>query len=78
MEYIGPIQGFIIGLCLIIFKEKISQLLKKAFEQFPKYEDGAKSLNMKFKVHPGYITLLGLFFIFIAIAGFFEIISSRL
>ena len=76
MEYIGPIQGVIIGLCLIIFKEKVSQFLKKAFEKFPKYEDGAKSLNMKFEVHPRYITILGLIFILIAIAGFFEIIRE--
>lgn len=74
----SPMLGFVIGLCLIMFKEKVSQFLRKVFEKFPKYEDGAKSLNMRFEVHPGYITILGLIFILIAIGGFLEIIRSRL
>jgi len=76
VKYLGPLQGIIIGLCLIIFKEKVSRFLQKAFEKFPKYEDGAKSLNMKFEVRPVYLTILGLIFILISIAGFFEIITQ--
>ena len=77
VKYLGPIQGIIIGLCLIVFRDRVRQFLQKAFEKYPKYEDGVKSLNMKFEVRPGYIIILGLIFIFIAIAGFFEIIGQN-
>ena len=76
LKYLGPLQGFIIGFCLIIFKEKVSQLIQKAFEKFPKYEDGIKSLNMKFEVRSSYIAVLGVIFALIAIAGFYEIIGG--
>ena len=75
-KYLGPFQGLIIGLCLIIFKEKVSLFLQKAFKEFPKYKDGVKSLRMKFEVQPFYIMVLGLIFILIAITGFFEIIGQ--
>ena len=61
---------------MIIFKEKVSQLIQKAFEKFPKYEDGIKSLNMKFEVRSSYIAVLGVVFVLIAIAGFYEIIGG--
>jgi len=76
IKYLGPFQGLIIGLCLIIFRKTVAQFLKKAFEKFPKYEDGAQSLNMKFEVRPSYLIVLGLFFILIALAGFFKIITQ--
>jgi len=73
IQYLGPFQGFIIGLCLIIFRKKVSQFIQKAFEKFPKYEEGINSQNVKFEVRPIHITIIGLIFLFIAIAGFFEI-----
>lgn len=75
IEYLGPLQGLIIGLILIIFNEKASQFIQKAFEKFPKYENGVKSLNMKFDIRPIYVIILGLIFLLIAIAGFIEIIT---
>lgn len=76
LKYLGPLQGFIIGLCLIIFNKKLSHMIQKTFEKFPQYEDGVKSLNIKFEMRPGYITVLGLIFILIAIVGYFEIIGE--
>jgi hypothetical protein len=75
-EYLGPLQGIIIGLCLIIFRYKVSNFLQRALEKFPKYKSGVKSLNMRFDVHPSYLMILGIIFILVAIAGFFEIINN--
>jgi hypothetical protein len=76
IKYLGPLQGVIIGLCLIFFRKTVTQILQKAFEKFPKYEDGAKALNMKFEVRSGYIIILGFIFIIVALAGFFKIFTQ--
>ncbi|WPD24831.1 MAG: hypothetical protein SD837_09745 [Candidatus Electrothrix scaldis] len=72
-EYLVPIRALVIGLLLIFFKKKVSQLIPKTFEKFPKYEEGAKVLKVKFEVNPNYIAVLGVVYIFIALRTFFAI-----
>jgi len=74
VKYLGPLQGLIVGLCLIIFKEKISLLFQKAFEKFPKFEDGVNSLNMNLEVRSVHVMIIGLIFIAISIAGFWKLL----
>ncbi|MCP3875588.1 MAG: hypothetical protein GY699_20845 [Desulfobacteraceae bacterium] len=74
MEYLGPLQGLVTAFVLIIFRKKVSELIQKAFERFPKYEDGVKAMNVSFKVKPSHITIIALMFLFISILGFFEIL----
>lgn len=72
--YFGPLQGLIIGLLLLFFKEKISFFAKNTLEKFPKYQDGIKLLNINLDVRPAHIMIIGLIFIFLAVAGFLKII----
>jgi len=73
MQYLGPIEGFIIGVLLIVYRNKVSNWLQKGFEKFPKYDDGVKALNMKFSVRPHFIIIMGVLFVLISISGFIAI-----
>jgi hypothetical protein len=59
-DYLGPIQGFIIGVILIVFRHKIANYIEKAVTLFPKHEDGSKALNYQYSVKPVYLIILGL------------------
>ena len=74
MEYLGPLQGFITAIVLFIFREKVSVLVQKGFERFPKYEDGVKSMNVSFEVRPSHIVIISLMFLFISILGSFAVL----
>ena len=74
--YLGSIQGVIIGVILIVFRHKAANYIQKAFTKFPKYEDGAKTLNFQYSVKPIYLAILGVIFILIAVAGFISISSQ--
>ena len=74
MEYLGPLQGFITAIVLFIFREKVSVLVQKGFEHFPKYEDGVKSINVSFEVRPSHIVVISLMFLFISVLGFFAVL----
>ncbi len=54
--YPAPINGIIFGIVLIVFRKKICILLQKSFENFPKYEDGVKTLNIRFTIRPIFMT----------------------
>ena len=54
------IFGILLGICLIIFREKISKFITNVYEKFPKYENGVKDLNLKFELRPIYIAFLGI------------------
>lgn len=75
-QYWGPLQSFVIGILLIVFREKIATWIQKVFEKFPKYEDGVKSLNMKFSVKPVFIAILGAMYTLMAILGIVEIATG--
>jgi hypothetical protein len=75
-NYLGPTQGFLIGVLLIVFRNKVAIYLEKIFIKFPKYRDGAKSLNYQYSVKPIYLVILGVIFILIAMGGFVSLQSS--
>ena len=68
-EFIGPLQGFVIGFLLIIFRNKISFFLQQSVKKFPKYKDGEKTFNLNYSVKPIFILILGAIFITIAFVG---------
>ena len=70
----GPIQGFLIGVLLIVYRHNATAYVQKAFTKFPKYEDGANSLKYQYSVKPLYIVILGIIFIVIAVGGFISIL----
>ena len=72
----GPIQGFLVGLLLIVFRKIVAVYIEKAFKKFPKYEEGTKSLHYQYVVKPIYITILGGIFILIALGGFITMFTS--
>jgi len=72
-KYFIQIQGLIIGICLIFFRDKIAVYLPKIFEKFPKYQAGMDGFNVKFEMRPVFITILGVIFILMSIGGFWSI-----
>ena len=75
-EYIGPIQGIIVGILLIVFRCKVSILLRKSVERFPKYKDGEETFNLKYGIRPIFIIILGALFILISCHGLFAILMN--
>ena len=74
--YPAPINGIIFGVVLIVFRKKVCMLLQKLFEYFPKYENGIKTLNMKFTIRPIFITILGGLIVLVSIVGLFQFIGN--
>ena len=72
-EYVGPIQGIIVGILLIVLRCKISIFLRKSVEKFPKYKDGEITFNLKYGIRPIFIIILGALFILISCYGLFTI-----
>ena len=73
VKYLGPIEGLIIGICLIVFSKKVGLFLQKSFDKFPKYKDGVETFNIKFEVRPVFIVIIGFIFVAIGLAGFYSI-----
>jgi hypothetical protein len=72
-EYVGPIQGIVVGVLLIVFRDKVAIFLRKSVERFPKYKDGEKTFNLKYSIRPIFIIILGVLFILISCYGLFTI-----
>ena len=51
-------------------------MLQKSYEKFPKYEDGVKSLNMKFTIRPIFITILESIILIVSIVGIFQVVGN--
>lgn len=56
----APINGLILGIALILFRDKACKYLQKTYEHFPQNKDAVESLNIKFKIRPTFIAILGL------------------
>ena len=57
---IGPLISFIVGIIVIIFRNKICLYIQKSYENFPQYKDGVKTFKMQFSVKPVYIVVVGI------------------
>ena len=57
----------IIGILAIIYRRKVSLFIQKAYEKFPKYEDGVKAFKISFTVRPIFITILAAIWILISL-----------
>lgn len=76
MDYLGPIQGFIVGTLLIVFRSQVAAYIEKGMTRFPKYEDGEKHFKLQYSVKPIYLVVLGVIFILIATAGLLSRLAS--
>jgi|GEM_PF-5578055 len=47
MEFQGPIIGFIIGVLLIVFRERVAKTIERIFKKFPVYEKSYFGLTVK-------------------------------
>jgi hypothetical protein len=74
--YPASINGIIFGVVLIVFRKKVCMLLQKTYENFPKYDNGVKALNMKFTIRPIFITILGGLIVPVSIVGLFQFIGN--
>jgi hypothetical protein len=70
MSIIQTIIPIIAGILAIIYRRKVSLFIQKAYEKFPKYEDGVKAFNINFSVRPGFITILAVIWILISLMSF--------
>jgi hypothetical protein len=70
---IGPLISSIVGILVIIFRNKIGLYIQKSYENFPQYKDGVQTFKMKFSVKPVYIVVVG---IIICLFSFISLIAS--
>ena len=73
-DLVGPCVGVLAGLVLIRFREPISIFLEKFYRKFPKYEDGIKTLNVRFEVRPVFVTSLGIIIILFSAISFLTLL----
>ena len=74
--YPEPINGIILGILLIVFRNKVCMFLQRVYEKFPKYEDGVKMLNIKFTIRPIFITILGSLILIISIFALIQVVGN--
>ena len=67
MSIIQAIIPIIFGILAIIYRQKVSIFIQKAYEKFPKYEDGVKAFKISFTVRPVFITILATIWILISL-----------
>ena len=70
MSIIQTIVPIIAGILAIIYRRKVSLFIQKAYEKFPKYEDGVKTFKISFTVRPGFVTILAVIWILISLMSF--------
>jgi len=75
VSIIGPLISLIVGILVIIFRNKIGLYIQKSYESFPQYKDGVKTFKMKFSVKPAYIVIVGIIIFFFS---FISLIASLL
>jgi ABC-type lipoprotein release transport system permease subunit len=66
---LGPIIGFLIGISLVLFRNRIASFLQEAFEKFPKSDGGITAFDIRFEVRPVFVVALGLVISFFSIIG---------
>ena len=67
MSIIQSTVPVIIGILAIIYRRKVSLFIQKAYEKFPKYEDGVKVFKISFTARPVFITILAVIWILISL-----------
>ena len=67
MSIIQSTVPIIAGILAIIYRQKVSIFIQKAYERFPKYEDGVKAFKISFTVRPVFITILAVIWILISL-----------
>ena len=67
MSIIQSTVPIIAGILAIIYRRKVSFFIQKAYEKFPKYEDGVKAFKISFTVRPVFITILAVIWILISL-----------
>lgn len=72
-RYIGPPQGLLIGILLIILNKRVSHQLQALLEKFPKYD---KSIFKDFSIRPAFITITGIIYCLIAALGALELFQQ--
>jgi hypothetical protein len=72
-DLVGPCIGVLVGLALISFREFIGVFLENSYQKFPKYTDGIKAFNIRFKVGPVFIMFLGIIVILFSVISFFKL-----
>ena len=69
-QLLGPTIGFFAGVSIILFRRIIVAYLEKTYEKFPKYDDGVRTFDIRFKVKSIYVVILGLIISMFSIIGF--------
>ena len=64
-----PLASFIFGLLIIFFRKKVGKYITKAYEKFPKYENGVKAFNISFSVRPVYVAIMGVIICVVSLLG---------
>lgn len=64
-----PLASFIFGLLIILFRKRMGKYITKAYEKFPKYEDGVKEFNISFNVRPAYVAAMGVIICLVSLLG---------
>lgn len=65
-----PLIGVLVGILIIIFRIAISNAIRVSYEKMPKFEDGVKSLNLRFELRPIFIAILGIVILCFSAVGF--------
>lgn len=64
--------GVAVGIGLIVFRNSACALLQKSYEKFPKYEEGVKSVRIKFSIRPIFIIVLGIIVLMFSLVGLLQ------
>ncbi len=70
LEILRPIIGVIVGILIVLYRNKICVYIQKSYKKMPQYEEGVKSLKVRFNVRPTIIAILGFLIAIFSIMGF--------
>ena len=76
-QLFGPIIGFLVGITMVFFRNRIASFLEDTFMRFPKSDDGIKAFNIRFEVRPGFVVTLGLVISLFSILGFLSMLWGK-
>lgn len=71
-DFLGPIQGMLLGVLLVILRVAVATRIQALFEKFPVYEKKFSDFTVK----PKDISVLGVIFFSVAFLGFVRILNA--
>ena len=67
----SPFGGIVIGAMIVLFRQKIAELLEKNYKNFPQNQSIIEPYKLSYKVRPIFVMIIGLVISIFSILGLF-------